>query len=260
VLRSWFARVNARVDPATVTITATRRRGADAPPTPTEVHIDRAAWTRAAPPGHRGATLHGTWESAEIVGALQAWADEHERSPRQVEWKRAAVDHPESLTVRRRLGPWNRALTRAGLEPVIPPQRYAWTHAEMVSALHAWTRRHGRPPFSMEWAKAQPKYPTASTIRAHYGHWDDALYAAGLQPLRRAKHRYTPWPPSQIVKALQDWTTSHGRPPHGVDWITAAPGRPCTGTVYNHFATWDNALVAAGLSRAPIASVGTDRI
>jgi hypothetical protein len=99
----------------------------------------------------------------------------------------------------------------------------------------------------MEWAKAQPDHPSAATIRCHYGHWDDALHAGGLQPVRKAKHRYTPWPPPQIIQALQAWAAANGRPPHGLDWITAAPGRPCAGTVYNHYGTWQAALHAAGL-------------
>jgi hypothetical protein len=247
ILRGWFASITARVDRATVTITAMRRRGAGAPADLAAVQISRSAWTRAAAPGRRGVTLHGTWEPAEVIGALQAWADEHGRSPTQLEWKLAAVDHPQSLAVRRHLGPWNHALRTAGLQLVVPPQRYEWTKAETVKALRAWDRRHGRAPFAMEWARAKPEHPSAATIRAHFGHWDDAIYAAGLRPLRRAKLRFTPWHPPLIIKALQDWTSAHGRAPKGLDWITAEPGRPCAGTVYNHFGTWAGALAAAGL-------------
>ncbi len=247
LLRVWFTEVTVRVDPGSVKITATPRRGAGPPAVPTEVQIVRAVWTRAATPAHRGWTLHGTWEPPEIIGALQAWADAHGRSPRRVEWKFAAPEHPQALTVTRHLGSWNEALRQAGLETVTPPQRYAWREDEIVKALHAWTRKHGQPPFAMEWAKARPQHPSAATVRAHYGHWDDALHAAGLPPVIRAKHRLTPWPQPEIIRALQRWAAARGRPPHGLDWITAAPDRPCAGTVYNHYGTWSAALSAAGL-------------
>jgi len=246
LLRTWFTEITVLVTPETVRITAVRRRGSG-PTVPVDVEVDRAAWTRGVPSGCRDRTIHGTWEPPEIIGALQAWAEEHQRSPRQVEWKLAAADHPQALTVRKRLGSWSQALRTAALEPVLP-QKHPWTDAQIIKALHAWNREHGRPPFSMEWAKAQPDHPAAATVRAHYGHWDDALYTAGLQPLRRAKHRWTPWPPAEIINALQHWAAVHGQPPHGLDWIKATPEHPCAGTVYNHFDTWTNALTTADLA------------
>jgi hypothetical protein len=246
LIRGWFEEVTVKAEPKTITITATRRQGSGPPAPRVEVSINRAAWARSAPVSQRMA--HGTWEHAEILGALQAWADEHGRSPEQKEWKHASAEHPEALTVRKHVhNNWNTVLRKAGLDPVTPPKIYEWTPPEIIKALQAWTRKHGRPPYAMEWAKAQPGYPCAATIREHYGHWDDALHAAGLKPMRPAKHRLIPWPRAQMIQALQTWATLHGRPPHGLDWIKAKPEHPSAGTIYNHYGTWNKALTAAGL-------------
>jgi hypothetical protein len=37
-----------------------------------------------------------------------------------------------------------------------------------------------------------------------------------------------------------------GRTPHGLDWLKAWPERPCAGTIYNRYGTWNKALIAQG--------------
>jgi predicted transcriptional regulator len=152
LLRCWFARITVQVDADNVVIGATRRQNTSPAASPVEVRVDRAAWVRFTTPGPRVAGR--PWDRAELLGALQAWADTHGRSPTAMDWPRAAAEHPEARTVLARFATWNGALRKAGLPPVPPPRRYAWDQLDMINALASWTRRHGRPPRSMEWMDA----------------------------------------------------------------------------------------------------------
>lgn len=245
LVRGWFTQITVRVDADAVVIAATRRRNTGPPATPVEVCIDRAAWVRFSGPGH-GRT-NRPWSRAALIGALQAWADMHGRSPTAMDWGRAANNHPQARTLLTRFATWNGALRKAGLPPVAAPRRYAWDELDMISALTAWTRRHGRPPSSMEWMRADPTHPNATTVRVHFGRWEDALRAAGLPPQPRTPRSAKHWTDPHILKALQAWAAANGRPPAGVDFTVAPPGAPSATTVRSHFGSWNAALTAAGL-------------
>src|SRR6202035_3938475 len=79
LVRGWFATVTVRVEPDAVVIVAIRRRNIGPPAGQVEVRVDRAAWVRFTAPGSRLARR--PWNRAELIGALQAWADAHGRSP-----------------------------------------------------------------------------------------------------------------------------------------------------------------------------------
>jgi Homing endonuclease associated repeat len=250
LLRRWFTNIAFTVQPGCVVIAATRRRPSLPAGESVQVSIDRAAWTRRVRP-HRRQLIHGFWGKAEIIGALQAFADRHGRSPTWVDWARAGPNHPQARTLYRHFKSWNHALRRAGLEAVPPPVHYSWSRREIVTALQAWTRKSGRPPMSTEWARARPDHPSSCTVLAHFGHWEGALSAAGLEPRRRPPRRSQPWRPKEILEALENWTGAHGQPPASFDWLRAAPEHPQAGTVRKYFGSWQAALAAAGVTPAP---------
>jgi hypothetical protein len=124
---------------------------------------------------------------------------------------------------------------------------YRWNAQEIIAALNRWTRQHGCPPRSMQWAHAPAGYPSAATVRAHFGHFADALHAAGLRATPRGDYRLRYWRAEEILQSLSNWALERGDPPAAFDWIAAGAGHPCSSTVRNHFGTWANALAAAGL-------------
>jgi hypothetical protein len=69
-----------------------------------------------------------------------------------------------------------------------PPKHRAkatatWTEASVIDALKEWAAQHGHSPTQQQWRKADDGRPVAQTVRNIFGGWDQALEAAGLEPL-----------------------------------------------------------------------------
>lgn len=83
-----------------------------------------------------------------------------------------------------------------------PKHRRQTTEREIIAAIHDWHRRYGRQPTSMDWnvslarVKAHPErlaqieaaheerdWPWVPTTQAVFGSWNDAIRAAGFEPL-----------------------------------------------------------------------------
>jgi Resolvase, N terminal domain/Homing endonuclease associated repeat/Recombinase zinc beta ribbon domain/Recombinase len=119
-IRSWFSTVAITMDDEGVTFATVRRTPTGEPNQAgrTEAHIDHDGWRRRLPQA-RSLRKHGwAWTDAEIIGALQAWADTNGRSPRRHEWATAGLDHPSATTVVTHFKSWTRALGKADLRPV----------------------------------------------------------------------------------------------------------------------------------------------
>jgi hypothetical protein len=119
VLHNWFSSVVITADNTSVSI-ATIRGGAAkdvVSPWSAEVRFDVQGWMRLAPQAKRLRRPHARWTDAEILGALEAWADSHGRPPAQMEWRKADGTHPCAKLVASRFKTWTRALKQAGLEP-----------------------------------------------------------------------------------------------------------------------------------------------
>jgi hypothetical protein len=220
LLRGWFASLSIAAWPSSVQIQA-RRRHADGPSASTTLSIDRASWSRLAPAGHRQFARRNAWDRAEMIGALQAWRDQHGRSPLEREWVLATREHPCSLTIARHFGEWNQALAAAGLAPVPERRPRSWTEAQIIAALREFARKNGRPPQSMEWARCASGRPCAASVRARYGHFADALHAAGLTPAPKRRHQLRYWRREQILQSLREWAVQRGRAPAAFEWISA---------------------------------------
>jgi DNA invertase Pin-like site-specific DNA recombinase len=193
LLRSWFQSLSITVDEVGVEIRAIRPATPDGrQATDTEVRVDLREWARSAPQEGRKHPPNRKWPRAEILGALQAWADKHGRSPRFSDWRQSGPFHPSSLTVRKQFGTWPDALCQAGLTPTFAmkvPRNYPWDERAMIRALQAWADDHGRPPTFRSWKQATSDRPCGETIRIHFGSFRAGLMVAGLVPVDGpAKH------------------------------------------------------------------------
>jgi DNA invertase Pin-like site-specific DNA recombinase len=189
-LHVWFSKVSVVMDDTKV-ILATERRGesADAPAWGrVEARFDRKAWSRAAALRQMPHPRHAWWADAEIIGALQAWAQAHGRSPSYSEWRQGDSYRPTAYTVAVRFKQWTSALRIAGLNPRAEARygrKRAWRDADIIDALTEWTASHDRAPLSEEWRFAAPEHPTWETVRSHFGGWRAGLEAAGVAGRRR---------------------------------------------------------------------------
>jgi hypothetical protein len=180
-LREWF--VSVRVcNTATETVITAQRHPSSLEarnPVPAEFRLERGAWARAADDAGRRPRRPASWSDQEILAALRAWAVRHDRAPSTSGFL-ASPDRPSSMYVRRRFGSWDKALKRAGLKPSRRRQGRYWTEQEVVHALRAWAKRHGRAPRAQGWTKAAPTHPCARSVWMRYGTFGAAVAAAGL--------------------------------------------------------------------------------
>jgi hypothetical protein len=98
---------------------------------------------------------------------------------------------------------------------------------------------------------ADTNQPNYRTVQRHFRTWNHALQQAGLEPHHRATPiRNTAWSDADLVRALKDWSRQHGRPPRRTEWLIAAPKRPNSQTVADHFGSWQAGIAHAGLTGA----------
>jgi Homing endonuclease associated repeat len=61
------------------------------------------------------------WTEERIVAAMKGWVNRTGTPPTRTQWSRAGDAHPAASTVYRVLGPWRRALTKAGVRSARGP-------------------------------------------------------------------------------------------------------------------------------------------
>ena len=114
-LRGLFTEVHVWADEAEVRFIVRRRASEQQPiSAPVAATVDLREWTRYAPLARR-TTRRSKWTEAQIIGALQAWSDEHGRAPRWRDFKRPGGGYPSAQTVLFYSGGWEAALCEAGL-------------------------------------------------------------------------------------------------------------------------------------------------
>ncbi len=176
-----------------------------------------------------------------LIHALQAFAEKLGRTPSYREMQ-AAEDMPDATTYANYFGSWNKALETAGLKI---NRHAAESEAEMLEALQSLAKELGRTPMM---ADVGGNAPGASTYTQHFGSWNKALEAAGLEVSRR-----TGMSDDEMLEKLRVLAKKLGRTPscNDADAIKNMPGNIAYA---KHFGSWNKALEAAGLkinSEAP---------
>jgi DNA invertase Pin-like site-specific DNA recombinase len=191
-LHDWFSEITVLVDETTVRFTTRRKPTRHAHyATRSEASVSRREWIRHDPFARRNGPRYQPWTKPEIIGALQAWTDDHGRTPRWHDLKTDRGRCPSGSTVVTHFNAWNTALLAAGLEPnqrAPSGLKLRWSDNDIIQALNQWTTTHGQPPGKPCWRKADTWHPTNKTVVDHFGTWPAALAAcSGRQgTLRRA--------------------------------------------------------------------------
>jgi hypothetical protein len=160
--------------------------GREHPPASTVSNLF-GSWSAALRAADLTPGLHGTWSEAEILDGLQAFAHAHGRSPTSRDLRDTrGTPYPPATAVIRSCGSLPAALARLGWQA-------AWTpvaDAEILDALRAYAREHGRPPTCAVWRR-EPRRPSASVIIRRHGSWNSAIAARSAAAL---PSRHSPRP------------------------------------------------------------------
>jgi hypothetical protein len=111
------------------------------------------------------------WDAGAITVALQRLARETGRVPMAQDLERA--DMPALGTIHHYFGSFGGALRAAGF----PARRRRWDRHEILAAMDAYQRRHGRLPGERDWRRSTDEHPHASTARREFGSWRHLLRA-----------------------------------------------------------------------------------
>jgi len=148
----------------------------------------------SAPPARREYTR------AEILDHIRRLADGD--TPPACEELQADPAAPSKSTVRNRLGCWNEAVKAAGFEPRTQYGRDArgWSDDEILG--HIERLADGDEPPTSEEFSADADAPAHRTAINHFGSWNEAVKAAGVEPRPSPGNRYG-------ADELLDWLVAH---------------------------------------------------
>ena len=200
------------------------------------------------------ATHVALYTREEILQRLREWAEQTGAAPRLSDWAPSARGSPNryereyphwppASSATAAFGSWRAMLRAADLRA---HQREAWTRQDILDALTDGAVRFGRTP-TIALAQRDERLPSTQTVSRHFGTWNAALLAAGLPPTRLSPRQ---WDQPAILDALHQFERAEGRAPTSSEF-SATTGLPGANTVAAHFGSWNRALIAAGLTRAP---------
>lgn len=141
------------------------------------------------------------------------------------------------VTYQNRFGSWVAALEAAGYNA--PKQQF--TAEELIEDLQAFAEELGHSPSSYEMDNDGPHAP--HTYRREFGSWDEALAAAGIDPVSRG------YSEEELIEELHRLTEELGRVPTSTD--IEQHGRMSFTPFMNRWGTIEESLAAAGLDPGP---------
>ena len=123
------------------------------------------------------------YTTAEMIAVLQDVANELGRAPSKGELEQLRPGGPSPSGYAYRFKSWNAALKAAGLEI---HYHHTPTHNDetLLQTLRDLANKLGRTP-TMRELQIYPGLPSRSAYARHFGTWNAALEAAGLEPNRQ---------------------------------------------------------------------------
>jgi hypothetical protein len=187
------------------------------------------------------------WTPEEVIAAVHSWISLEGRPPTTADWRPVRFggsprweeefgDWPPSSVGRIVFGGWGLMLKASGVGANKP----SWEPAMILAALRAYEEEFGRPPAKQDLEWPQAGYPSARTVRRHFGSFTGGLRAAGLRP--RGARR---WDTEAILAAIREFRREVDRWPRPSDWQTACEDWPSAHTVYNRLGSWETAVARA---------------
>lgn len=176
------------------------------------------------------------YSDEELLEDICAVANVVERSPSLQDYR----DHGEAsvTTIYRRFDSWQDAVARAGFEPHEPVTRIPT--ADLIDALEELADELGASPSSVQMNK-HGRYGQR-VYRDRFGSWDEALEAAGLEPLE--DDSLQPVSSSELRAELQRLAEEIGDTPTSRQMDEQ--GAYSSEAYRRHFGSWNSALEAIG--------------
>ena len=210
---------------------------------------------RSAELCHRCSTRRGNprrWSDDEVLDAIREWTRLEGRPPTQIDWRprrhggserwqREFPRWPPAGVAQFMFGGWGPMLEAAGETPNHP----SWEPAEILDALRRYAQEFGRAPSKTDLERPPGGYPSARTVRRHFGSFTAGRRKAGLTSFApRVRRPY--WTRERIAEAMAAFHDRHGRFPTSVEWARAGSAHPGAATVFARFESWESAKDAAG--------------
>jgi hypothetical protein len=166
-----------------------------------------------------------------ILKELRRIAEQKGRTPMQPE-----VDEETEFTagaVQSTFGSWRNGLQEAGLEPL----DHSYSNEDLLKELQRVAEMLGHSPSVTEMKRHGDVSP--STIRLHFGSWNNGLDAAELSTTNSTKI-----PPQNVLTAIRALADDLGRPPTAYEMDEH--GACSTKVAQQRFGSWNAALQEAG--------------
>jgi hypothetical protein len=163
-----------------------------------------------------------SWTQAQIRDAIREWVARHGDIPTVAdlepsrarragqEWRarRFEAGHwPSAAVIKREFGTLSVAIRSAGFRPRPAPTRRRpklRSETEILEAIREWTSRYGEPPAMADWEPSRARraghlwrveryqrgdWPSARSVRNHFGSFSSAVREAGLVPRPRGQRQ-----------------------------------------------------------------------
>lgn len=178
---------------------------------------------------------HPTYTDTELIEALSNLASELGQTPTIPDVEKRE-NLPSAQTFSTRFGSWTAALRAANLEPL----SHEYTSAALLAHLRTLADDLGKTPTIRE-LTACDECPGATVYKDRFGSWNDALRAAGFEPVKQARYS-----DDELLSYLHELTATLDRVPTMRE-MAAADWTPSSSLYRQRFGSWSNALEEAGL-------------
>jgi len=111
------------------------------------------------------------WNKDSIIQAIQRYVDTFGEVPTYA--TKSTDIYPSSVTIAKRFGSFNRALTESGFNV----NRKYYTKEDLISEIQRFHELYGHVPTQNEMA-SNPDFPSTCTFQNTFGSWNNALIAA----------------------------------------------------------------------------------